>query len=149
MPLSQKVWDKNNKQKPNKKIKETVKQKQKWQEKVWIKKLFVASGILSMPPIRVFFCQRTCQRIVNYTLTIPVTIPCILEMSVACYTHFLDSNLSTRDRPNLYSSTLKSVFVANILSMPAKSLFIHTKECVCCQYFVNAGNFTSFSPPYL
>lgn len=65
-----------------------------------------------------FFCQRTCQRIVNYTLTIRVTIPLhFLEMSVACYTHFLDPNLSTGDRPNLYSYTLKSLFVANILSM--------------------------------
>jgi len=36
MPLSQKVWDKNNKQKTNKKIKEIVKQKQNDQEKVRI-----------------------------------------------------------------------------------------------------------------
>jgi hypothetical protein len=52
MPLSQKVWDKNNKQKPNKKIKETVKQKQNDKRKYEL--------INSLQQVAFCQCQQPC-----------------------------------------------------------------------------------------
>jgi hypothetical protein len=103
-----------------------TKPKTKWQEKVWIKNSssFVTSGILSMPSNRAHFGHGMCQWIVNYTLTIRVTIPLHfrnrMNVGCCCYTHFLRFPiLSTNHAKSIHSSTLKK------------------SESVCCPILVN------------
>jgi hypothetical protein len=134
--LSQQVWDKTNKTKPNIK-KETVKQKQNDKRKYELKNSFVISGTLSMPAILCILVREPLS--MDCQLHIDNPSDNSLHFRNECWLLYivisLDSNLST-DGPNLFIH-MKECCLLPILSIhPHERVLFVANFCQCWQLHV-------------